>query len=55
MCKESKTANNNTWTSATTGSLNSCAGCHCGKKEKTQTDNQWTSTTKNGHSECGCK
>lgn len=54
MYKESKSAENNAWTSATTGSLNSCGSCSCGKKKKTQTDNQWTSTTKNGDSGCGC-
>lgn len=55
MCNNSKTATNNAWTSETTGSLNSCEHCSCGKKEKTATDNQWTSTTKNGDSKCGCK
>ena len=55
MCKESKSATNNAWTSATTGSLNSCSGCDCEKKEKTEVDNQWTSTTKNGDSGLGCK
>lgn len=55
MYKEGKTANNNAWTSSTTGSLNSCSGCGCGKKKKKETDNQWTSTTKNGDSACGCK
>lgn len=45
---------NNTWTSTTNGSLNSCSGgCCCGKGKHTQVDNDW-STTKSGDSECGC-